>query len=414
MTFLSFLRGNAPWLAAGGLMSLSTGFGQTFFISLYATELRAEFNLSHGDWGVIYMVATLTSAVALTFAGRLNDRFRARSMALIILLAFALICVGMWAVNSALMLGVLILGLRFCGQGMLGHISMTAMGKWFRATRARAIAIASLGYSAGEAVLPTIALSAIALVGWRQSWLLAAAFLVFIAAPLLLWLLRNERSPQATVEAVSSPGMGGRHWTSGDMMRHWMFWALLPGIVAPAWVGTVIFFQIRELTDAKGWEIISYAALAYPAYSITTVVSSFVFGWAADRFGAVRLLPFYLLGWAGAVFLLSAADSLFMGAMAMMIGGVASGGVSIVTGALFAEVYGTRWLGGVRAIAVAMMVLGSAVGPGVSGALLDAGVGIIEQLYGMGGAILIVSLWFLPVGRLALRLLDRSETDLEQ
>lgn len=407
MTFIAFLRSNAPWLAAGGLMSMSTSFGQTFFISLYATELRAEFDLSHRDWGAIYMAATLTSAATLTFAGRLSDRFRARSMALVVMMAFALVCVGMSAVSSVAMLVVLIWGLRFCGQGMLGHISLTAMGKWFRATRARAIAIASLGYSCGEAVLPTIALTAIALVGWRESWLLAAGFLVFVAAPLLMWLLRRERSPKAVVEAVASPGMGGRHWTSGEMLRHWMFWALLPGIVAPAWVGTVIFFQIRVLTETKGWDILSYAALTYPAYSFTTILSSFAFGWAADRFGAVRLLPFYLLGWGIASALLGAADGLMTGVAAMIIAGVSSGGVSIVTGALFADLYGTRWLGGVRAITVAMMVLGSAIGPGVSGALLDAGIGVVAQCYGMGFAILVVSVWFLFVGRLALGLLRR-------
>ena len=131
MSFLTFLRGNALWLGAGALMAGSTGFGQTFFISLYAGQWRDEFGLSHGDWGAIYMAATLTSAVVLTQAGRLIDVWRARTVALAVLIAFALICVGVANVTTWWMLAGLVFGLRFCGQGMLSHLAVTAMGKWF-------------------------------------------------------------------------------------------------------------------------------------------------------------------------------------------------------------------------------------------------------------------------------------------
>ena len=81
--------------------------------------------------------------------------------------------------------------------------------------------------------------------------------------------------------------------------------------------------------------------------------------------------------------------------------GVGSGGVSIVHGALFAELYGTRWLGGIKAIAAAMMVVGSALGPGASGALLDLGVGFETQCFGMAAYLVTVSLWFVFVSRKA-------------
>lgn len=395
MQFLLFLRDNARWLAAGALLSLSTVFGQTFFISLYAGQWREEFGLSHGQWGAIYMTATLASAALLTQAGRLADIWRTRSVALAILAAFALVCVGVGMADHWLTLAVLIFGLRFCGQGMLSHLSVVAMGKWFRANRARAVAVSHLGFSFGEAVLPAAAIGAIAVVGWRASWLWAAAALVLFAAPLLWWLLLRERSPAAMAAHVSSPGMEGRHWTRGEMMRHWSFWALIPGIVGPSWIGTVIFFQIVHLAEIKGWDMLDYAALAYPVYSGLAVAFSFVFGWAADRLGVLRLLPVYLIGWGAGAALMGAAEGLWTGVAALAFGGVATGGVQVVHGAVFAELYGTRWLGGIKAIAAALMVLGSALGPGVSGALLDLGVGFEAQCYGMGAYMALVSLWFL-------------------
>lgn len=399
------IREDARWLGAGALMALSTGFGQTFFISVYAGVWREEFGLSHGDWGAIYMVATLCSAAALTQAGRLADVMRARTLALIVLGAFALVCVGVAGTSSWLMLAAVVFGLRFCGQGMLSHIAITAMGKWFKARRARAVAIASLGFSAAEAALPAGALLVMALIGWRASWLVAAAALALVVAPVLALLLRRERSPKAMAAAVVSPGMEGRHWTRGEMARHWLFWALLPGLIAPGWIGTTIFFQVVHLTEIKGWDVIAYTGLAYPAFSATTIASSFLFGWMADRFGAVRLLPVYLLGWATGVVLVGLSGSLVTGVAALMVCGVGSGAVSIVAAALIADLYGTRWLGGIRAITAALMVLASALGPGVSGALLDAGVGFETQSFAMGGYLAAVSLWFAWVSARARRML---------
>ena len=387
-------------------MAGATGFGQTFFISLYAGEWRAEFNLSHGDWGAIYMAATLTSAAVITQAGRLADHWRARSLSMAILAAFALICVGIANASSWWMLCALIFGLRFCGQGMLSHLAVTAMAKWFRANRARAVATASFGFSLGEAILPAVALTVIAMIGWRASWLVAAGFLVFLVAPLLLWLLRRERSPQAMTETVASPGMDGRHWTRGEMMRHWSFWALMPGLLGPSWIGTTMFFQIIHLTEVKDWAAIDYAALAYPAYSVVTVLASFAFGWAADRTSALRLLPVYLLGWAAGSALMGASGGLWAGVFALAVAGIGSGGVTVVHGAIFAELYGTRWLGGIKAIAAAVMVLASALGPGVSGALLDAGVPFETQCYGMAAYLIVVSAWFAFVSRRAKALID--------
>lgn len=383
MRFPDFLRENSSWLAAGAVMTLSTGFGQTFFISIYAPHFRAAFDLSHGQWGAIYMTATLASAVALTQAGRLADIMRARTLALAVIALFALVAVGIASVGSALMLGVLVFGLRFCGQGMLSHVALVAMGKWFRAGRARAVAVAHLGFSAAEATLPAGALLLIPLIGWRESWLIVAAALVLVSAPLILWLLRAERSPRQAAEAQGGPGLMGRHWTRVEMLRHWLFWALLPGVAAPSWVGTVIFFQIAPLTAEKGWDMLSYAALAYPAYSVATIAASFAFGVLADRRGATTLMPVFPLLWAAACLALGVAGGLGAGVAALAVAGVASGCVGIVAGALFAELYGARHLGGVKALFVAVSVLASAVGPGVSGLLLDLGVGFGDQLFGM-------------------------------
>ena len=97
MKFLTFIRDNARWLGAGVLMTLSSSFGQTYFIALSAAHIQATFGLTHGGWGTIYTVGTLMSAITLAQVGRLADRFKVRSLALITIAAFALFCLAMAA-----------------------------------------------------------------------------------------------------------------------------------------------------------------------------------------------------------------------------------------------------------------------------------------------------------------------------
>ena len=64
--------------------------------------------------------------------------------------------------------------------------------------------------------------------------------------------------------------------------------------------------------------------------------------------------------------------------------GVSYGISSTLFGALWPEVYGTRNLGSVRSVTVSLMVLSSALGPGVTGLLIDAGVAYFSQILFMG------------------------------
>ena len=154
MTFFQFLRENMRWLAAGALLSFLSSFGQTFFIAIFAGEIRAEFGLTHGQWGGIYALGTGASAVLMLWAGGLADRFRVATLGGRVLALLALACTAMALNPSVLLLPVVIFALRFTGQGMASHVSLVAMARWFIATRGRALAIATLGFQFGEAVLP--------------------------------------------------------------------------------------------------------------------------------------------------------------------------------------------------------------------------------------------------------------------
>lgn len=400
MRLLQFIRENARWLGAGVLLTCSSSFGQTYFIALSAAHVQEAFGLSHGGWGGIYTMGTLMSAAMLMQVGRLADRFKVKTLALATLALFIVMCLAMAMVTHWIMLVFVVFGLRFCGQGMMSHLSLTAMGRWFRGNRGRAVAIASLGFSLGEGLLPISFVLLTGVIGWRFGWVTAAAMLALLVVPLLMYLLREERSPQSMSDAQHSTGLAGRHWSRGDAMRHWLFWALLPGFLAPSFISTSLFFHQVHLTEIKGWHIASYVA-TYPIYSAFSVLANFAAGMIADRFGAARLLPVYLLPTGVAMLVIGLATNFWWGPVALVMIGITQGASQAMIGSIWPEYFGTRNLGSIRAFAVAAMVFSTAIGPGITGFLIDRGVGFEIQCLWMGGYVAIISLIFIGVSRAA-------------
>lgn len=380
-----FYRENARWLTAGLILALCSSFGQTFFISLFAGNIKAAYGLTDGGWGGIYTVATLTSAALLIQAGGLADTVPLRRLTLLVLGLFAAVAAGMALNGSVVVLVFLIAGLRFCGQGMMGHISMTAMGRWFRAHRGRAVAVAGLGYSLGEAVLPVLVVALIAWAGWRAAWGVTASALALVFAPLFVWLLNESRRPKGVAEVDLGAGMGGRHWHRREVLSHWLFWALMPGLLAPSFIGTSVFFHQVHVSEVKGWAL-AIMALGYPAYAGVSVAASTACGWLVDRVGPVALLPLFLLPMAAGIVLIAPGvypgESVGSWHLMMALFGLTQGAGVALQGALWPELYGTRNLGAIKALATSAMVFSSALGPGVTGALIDAGYVFPVQTWG--------------------------------
>lgn len=390
MSFLAFFQTNARWLSAGALLTLLSSFGQTYFISLFAVGIRSEFHLSHGEWGAIYATGTMVSAATMVWAGALSDVIRVRVLGVVSLCLLALACFGMSVIHSASLLTLVVFGLRLSGQGMLSHIARVAMARWFVAARGRALAVAALGFSFGEALLPIIVVACMPFIGWRNIWVIAGVVaLAFI--PVLLRLLRVERTPQAIAAEQSVTGMGGQHWRRRDALRHPLFWMCVPALTAPSAFGTALFFHQVHLAEVKGWQHIEFVSLI-PVYTVTGIAFMFIAGWAVDRWGSWRLFPFTVLPFAAGLALLWASDSQLVAAFGFVFFGIMQGANSAIPSAFWAEVYGTRHVGAIKALSTAVMVLGSAIGPGLTGWIIDRGVDFNTQLIWIAAYVAVVAL----------------------
>ncbi|WP_068301155.1 MFS transporter [Pararhodobacter sp. CCB-MM2] len=386
----SFLRENALWLGCCALISFLSSFGQTFFISVFAGDIRAEFGLSHAGWGGVYATATTVSALVMVFAGGVSDWLRVRYLGPLVLLALSAAALAMSQVSALWALGVTVFFLRFLGQGMMSHTALTAVARWFVASRGRAVAVVTLGFAIGEAFLPMSFVALKGLYDWRLLWV-GAAIALALMAPVIWALLSRERTPQSFAAQEGASGMGGRMWTRAEVLRDPLFWLMIPALMGPPTWNTAFFFHQVHLAEVKDWGHATLVSL-FPFYTATGVAAALGSGWLIDRIGTARMLPFYLLGLAAGYAVFAMAETPLMGALGLMLMGVSVGMHGTIMSTLWADAYGTRHIGSIRALLGGVMVLGSAIGPGLTGALIDQGVDYAQQGWGVSAYFLIATL----------------------
>ena len=197
MQFLTFIGTNARWLGGGFLLCFFSSFGQTFFVSLSNGDIRRDYDLTNGEFGMIYMLATLASAATLPFLGWTLDRYPAWRVAAVTVVCLAIATLAMAVSSSVPLLILAIYLLRLFGQGMMTEISMTTTGRWFAANRGRAMALVTLGNHAGTGFFPLIFVLAAGAFGWRGTWVASAAILILVALPTIVALVHRERDPQS-------------------------------------------------------------------------------------------------------------------------------------------------------------------------------------------------------------------------
>ena len=300
------------------------------------------------------MAGTLMSALCLPWTGQLIDRYRLKPYTLVVFAALVVAALFMAVVPHALMLVLVIFCLRQTGQGLASHISITTMARYFRAGRGKAVAVASLGYAAGESVLPFLVVMGIAAIGWRQTYASAAVGLVILILPIVLFLLRyHETAGPVDLSATSqasptiTPATDETSWTRGEMLRHWRFYLLVPAVMAPSFIGTALFFHHLALAEAKGWSA-AWITGSYWVYAAGSITASLSAGPLIDRITAVRVVPFFLVPMALALLIIWAFHAPFWAWPYLFLLGINVGIAYTGLTALWAEIYGVRHIGGIR------------------------------------------------------------------
>ncbi len=374
-------------LLFGFLMTFWSAPGQTYFIALFSGELRSDMGLSHGDFGFLYSAATLLSAVIIVWSGTFLDRVPLRRFALLVVAGVATACVclafsqGTWSLLLALLL------LRQFGQSLMMMTASTTMVRYIRSSPGTANALSSMGYRFGEALLPALIVAALVLLDWRELLLMCAGFSLVVMIPLLHRLLARHavrhRQYEASVQAMeTSVDDSRRHWQRHEVLRDHRFYLLLPAVCSAALLFTGFIFHSVHLVESKSWSLHDWS-FWFAAYAITSMFAALAGGRLVDRIGAMRLIAWLPLPIGIACISLATMHAAWSAGLFLCLMALTAGSVASASSPLYAELYGTRYLGSIKSATSATAVLFSALSPVAMGWALDAGVSF-EQLGWIG------------------------------
>ncbi len=364
------------------MMAFFSSPGQTFFISLFSGQIRADLMLSHGQFGGIYSFATLLSAIVMIWSGVWVDRMDLRKFAILSVTGLMIGCLFMsFSVGLvSLLVGIFIL--RHMGQGLMFLASSTAMVRYLEENKGKASALGGMGYSVSEIVMPSLVIAMMVWFEWRTSWLIFGVAVAVLMIPLIRWLLENhDQRHSAYLKTLQSKQLSGEkrahlgQWTRREVIRDKLFYLFMPGLMSQPLLFTGFIFHQVHLVEAKNWTLSMWGTL-FALYAIVSVLTKFFIGFWVDRYGAVRMVPLLALPMALGFVMLAFSSHPVAAFGFLVFTGITVGFQNTVSAPFWAELYGVRHLGSIKSLATSTMVFSSALSPIVLGWMIDQEVSI--------------------------------------
>ncbi len=370
-----FFYDDPKLLIYGFLIVFFASYGQTFFISIFNYEIRSYYNLSDGEFGLIYAIATILSAVVLISFAKLIDYIDLRIYSLLISIGMILSCLAMFFfIKHVFFLLLIIFSLRFFGQGAMGHAGETTMARYFGQNRGKALSVSTLGGMTGVMLLPMLIIYLMKFYTLNQIWL-AASISIIIFIPIIFLLLNDQTKRHLNFKKNISSNSSNQKWRTRDLIKQKKFYIYLPLSITSSFVSTGLMFHQIFIFNQKGWSLIMMGN-GFLFLGIFSIIGLLIGGPIIDKFNTRKtaltaLFPLFL-----ALLVLMFFNNYLSLLIYMSLYGLNHGISAPFIGALWAEIYGVESLGTVKALLHAGGVFASALSPLIFGYLIDIGFGI--------------------------------------
>ena len=385
----------------GFIFTFFSSFGQSFFLGLFNSSIRDALSITHGQFGSIYASATLLSSFILVWIGKKIDDINILKFASYVVVLLAISCFLFSKVSSVIFLFFSIFLMRLSGQGLMSHTATTTISRFFEKTRGRALSTTWLGLSLAEFILPLLIIFLLTFIDWRSIWV-AISILVIVVLPLIsLTLVKNIKlNSRETVNLNDVKTKEIKQWKRSEVLKDYRFYIICLSMLAMPSIATGTFVYQSFIVSSKNWGPYVIAQ-SFMVYSILSVVTLFLSGFLIDKFSSRKLLIYMNVPLLGSTFVLYYFNSPFSSFVFLGLIGVSNGLSNVLGSATWAEIYGVKYIGSIKALTTAFMVFSTAFGTALFGILIDNSFSIEQIALVSGSYILIaISLLFLIKNKL--------------
>ena len=380
----------------GFIFTFFSSFGQSFFLGLFNAPIRNELGITHGQFGNIYAAATIFSSLLLIWVGKKIDDYRILNYSFFVIILLFLSALFFSFVNSIFLLALGIFLMRFSGQGLMSHTSTTTISRFFERTRGKALSTSWFGLSTAEFILPILVTYLLVNYSWRSVWQ-GIAILVILFLPIVILNTIKSIKLDSREENKNNKKIEIKSWRRSDVIKDYRFYIISLNMLAMPWIATGVFVYQSFISDSKIWETYTIPK-AFMVYSITSIVTLFISGFLVDKFTGRRLILFMNIPLLLAMFILFKFNNEIFAYVFLGLIGVSNGLANILGSSIWAEIYGVKYIGSIKALTTAFMVFSTAFGTAVFGLLIDNGF-TIENISFTGAIYILISLFLLVLIR---------------
>ena len=363
----------------GFIFTFFSSFGQSFFLGLFNSSIRNTLSISQGQFGSIYASATLLSSLLIIWAGKKIDDINIFKFAFFVTILLSFSCFFFSKVSSVVFLFIAIFLMRFSGQGMMSHIASTTISRYFTKSRGKALSSCWFGLSTAEFILPVLIVYLLTLTAWQNIWI-SISILILILLPIISFsLIKNLNfDSREETNGKSLHGRNIKQWKRIEVLKDYRFYIICSNMLAMSWIATGVFVYQSFITESKDWGTFVIAQ-SFMVYSILSVITLLVSGFLVDKFTSRKLLIFMNIPLLFSTLVLiffniPVSAFIFLGLI-----GISNGLANVLGSSTWAEIYGVKHLGSIKALTTALMVFSTAFGTALFGLLIDRGFSI-EQI----------------------------------
>ena len=361
----------------GFIFTFFSSFGQSFFLGLFNSSIRDALSITQGQFGSIYASATLLSSFLFIWVGKKIDDINIFKFAFIVTLILSFSCYFFSKISSISFLFIAIFFMRFSGQGLMSHTATTTISRYFTKSRGKALSTSWFGLSTAEFILPVLIVYMLTITSWQNIWIYIS-ILVLIFLPITSFFLIRKLDFNSREETNQKELRDIKQWKRIDVLKDYRFYIICLNMLAIPWIATGVFVFQSFITESKQWGVFTIAQ-SFMVYSTLSVLTLIISGFLIDKFTSRKLLIFMNLPLLLSVLVLIFLDSLYSAYIFLGLIGISNGLANVLGSSTWAEIYGVKFIGSIKALTTSLMVFSTAFGTALFGFLIDIGFHI-EQI----------------------------------
>ena len=374
----------------GFIFTFFSSFGQSFFLGLFNSSIRDALSITHGQFGTIYASATLLSSLVIIWVGKKIDDIDVFKFGTFVTLLLSFSCYFFSKVSSVTFLFIAIFLMRFSGQGLMSHTATTTISRYFTKSRGKALSIGWFGLSTAEFILPVFVIYLLTFMEWRNIWI-SISFVILFLPIISYFLIKKIKLDSREIDSDKNKKKSMiKNWKRIEVIKDYRFYIVCANMLAMPWIATGIFVYQSFILSSKNWGPYVIAQ-SFMAYSVLSVITLFIAGFLIDKFSSRKLLIYMNLPFLLSLFLIIVFDNPIISFLFLGLIGISNGLANVLGSATWAEVYGVKHIGSIKALTTALMVFSTAFGTAVFGLLIDNGFSI-EEISIISGTYILLAL----------------------